>query len=243
MITCPSCDASIPDDAVRPARKMAVCPACDATVRLEQGGDGWRAVGFTAPAPPDGLKVEVDEPPLRTTGGYRDAITEPGRFRASRRWWTPMVIFLTFFVLFWDGFLVFWYAMAFSGLGAPGGVRLVMVLFPLFHVAVGVGLTWFVLATWLNRTTIEVEGGRMTCRHGPIPWPFGKAEPIALDAVDLFETEEAVSRFGNHRRGRSSRSWKVVARTEDGRRVPVVTRLGDERQAKFLARRLDAQLG
>lgn len=240
MAACPSCDAAIPDGAIRPARKMAVCPGCDSTVRLEKDGAAWRAVGFTAPAPPGGLTVEVDEPPVKSTGGYRDAIVEPGRFSATHRWWTPMVIFLTFFALFWDGFLVFWYAVAFSRIGGAG-IQLALILFPLIHVAVGVGLTWFVVATWLNRTMIEVRDGRLTCTHGPIPWPFGKTAPIALETVELFETEEAVPRFNGKRRN-TSPTWKVIARTKDGRRVPAVTRLRNERQAMFVARRLDAQL-
>lgn len=237
---CPSCQASVPESAIRPARAAALCPGCDSTLRLEAVGDGWRAVGFTAPAPPEGLTVEIDEPPARSGGGYRDAIREPGRFRASRRWWTPTVIFLTFFVLFWNGFLVLWYS-GIAGSGMSGGFGLIFMLFPLIHVAVGLGLTWTVIATWFNRTTIEVSEGRLSCTHRPIPWPLGKPEPIALDAVELFEAEEAVPRF-NANRNTGSRTWNVVARTSDGRRVAVVTRLGDERQARFVASRLDAQL-
>lgn len=222
---------------------VALCGTCDSTVRVERAEGGWRAIGFTAPAAPEGLNVEIDEPPRTIEGGYRDAIAEPGRFLATRRWWTPSVIFLTFFALAWDSFLVFWYSTALGG-GPPGGFGLLMVVFPLVHVAVGVGLTWWVLATWLNTTRIEVAGGRLSCRHGPVPWPFGRPRPVALEAVELFDTEEVVPRFNQSKRNNvAGVTWQVVARTRDGRRVPVVTKLGDERQASYVARRLDAQLG
>ena len=31
-----------------------------------------------------------------------------------RKWFSPIFIFLTFFVIFWDGFLVVWYGLAIS---------------------------------------------------------------------------------------------------------------------------------
>lgn len=243
MIACPSCDAPVSGDLVRPSRKVAVCPACDATVRLEREGEGWRAIGFTAPAAPEGLTVEVDAPPARRGGGYRDAISEPGRLLVTRRWWTPAVIFLTFFVIAWDSFLIFWYSTALFGVGASaGGFGIVMIVFPLAHVAAGVGLTWWVLATWLNRTRVEVSAGRLSCTHGPVPWPFGRPQPVALESVELFEFEEVQPKFNNKGRSATGRSWRVLARTRDGRKIPVVTRLADEAQARFLARRLDQQL-
>lgn len=185
-------------------------------------------------AAPDGLVVAHDELPERLTSGYREAVERPGRFRAIRRWWTPSVLFLTVFTVFWDAFLLFWYAMALGGLG-DSLMGICFVVFPLGHVAVGVGLTWWVLATWLNRTVVDARDGQLRCSVGPIPWPFGgKREPIALEAVERFEAEAVRSKkVGGH--------WRVVAVTHDGARVPVVTHLATAPQADYVAWRLDEQ--
>ena len=45
-------------------------------------------------------------------------------------------VFMLFFVIFWDSFLVFWYSNA---VGAPGegGINIIMMVFPIAHVGVG----------------------------------------------------------------------------------------------------------
>jgi hypothetical protein len=42
-----------------------------------------------------------------------------GVWRASWRWFTPSVIFLVFFCIAWDSFLIFWYSMAFNSKHVP----------------------------------------------------------------------------------------------------------------------------
>lgn len=116
-----------------------------------------------------------------------------------------------------------------------------MTLFPLLHVVVGVGITWTAVAMWVNRTIIEVNDGRLTCTHGPLPFSFDKARPVALRDVALFEVESKAR--GSKEDHESALVWQLVARTEDGERFPVVTRLTEERQATCLHRRLEQHLG
>lgn len=233
----------MPEGEIRAARLVARCPSCEASIRLARDElGGWRAVGHTPPAPPDGLTVEVDEPPREALEGYREIHQSRGRFRASRRWFSAKIIFLTLFVIVWDGFLVVWYAMA-LGLDAQHGVSgpsLMALVFPLVHVAVGVGITWYVAAGWLNRTTIQVAEGRAWAEHGPVPVPFDKARPVALEDVDFFDVVDGSPWWKRNKR--SQPQWHVVARLSDGRSVPVVTWIEDEHQARFLQQRLERQL-
>ncbi|HBQ09924.1 MAG TPA: hypothetical protein DEF51_01615 [Myxococcales bacterium] len=254
MIVCPHCEGSFGELEVRPARGVAVCPACHAMVRLELEDGAWRAVGFTPPTPPEGWSLRHEEAPRRSSADYREAVREPGRLLMTRRWWTPAVILLTFFALAWDAFLFVWYSMT---IRAPSddGFSLLAMLFPIGHVAIGVGLTWWVLTSWLNRTTIEVADGRLTCRHGPIPVPFAATQPVSLGDVALFEVTEpdrwwakpALRRY--RARGRMQQgvekmpTLQIEARLHDGRKVPVVTRLSDRRHADYLVRKLERQLG
>lgn len=186
------------------------------------------------PEAPEGLDVEVVEAPKRLSTGYRETAVEPGRFRATRRWWTPAVLFMTLFALFWDGFLVLWYSIAFgfTGMGALSGIGICFVLFPLGHVAVGVAITWWVIATWFNRTVVDVRDGRVTSSVGPIPWPFGRTHAVVLDAVDRFRVEAKGARRG----------YGVVAEMKDGEALRVVAHLRNEGQAGWVAWCLGEQL-
>ncbi len=85
------------------------------------------------------------------------------------------MLFLLFFAIAWDSFLVGWYWLLTSGPfgganGMPGPFKLIFFVFPIAHVAVGVGLTYFVLAGLLNSTVVRVADGMLSVRHGPIPW-------------------------------------------------------------------------
>lgn len=61
----------------------------------------------------------------------------------SFRWFQWTFVFLVFFCIAWDGFLLFWYgaALGIGFLGDDAEPVLIMMLFPLLHVAVGTGLT------------------------------------------------------------------------------------------------------
>ncbi len=115
-------------------------------------------------------------------------------YELSWRWFRPVFLFLVFFCIAWDSFLVFWYAMAIGG-GPPFPFNLIMILFPIAHVAVGVGLTWYTLCGFVNRTVVAVRNHELTVRHGPLPWPGN----LTLDAGDIrqFYVREKVSRGKN----------------------------------------------
>jgi hypothetical protein len=72
-----------------------------------------------------------------------------------RKWFGYRIIFMTVFAIFWDGFLFMWYSKV--GEGADP----MAFYFPLIHVAVGIGLTYAVVAGWLNRTYILVGQGKI----------------------------------------------------------------------------------
>jgi hypothetical protein len=89
----------------------------------------------------------------------------PDRLELSWRWFSWKYLPLAFFCVAWDAFLCFWYSIAFST-GAPW----IMIVFPIAHLAVGVGLTYYTLAGFLNRSWLHVDREKFTVDHGPLPW-------------------------------------------------------------------------
>ena len=73
------------------------------------------------------------------------------QLRIVRKWFGFKFVFLTLFVIIWDAFLVNWYAMAFSS-SFQSAFDLMFFLFPLIHVAVGIGLTYYVLTDSTERS-------------------------------------------------------------------------------------------
>lgn len=148
-IQCVECGRDIPAADVNLDTALAKCTGCNAVFGImDQIPDGGTLRSTAAPL------REVPLPPRFAVDDFG------GTLRIQFRWFTPMVFIPLFFCIFWDGFLVVWYAIAFSTNGP-----LMMKLFPLLHVAVGVGLTWFVLATFVNRTTITVGDGACVVRR------------------------------------------------------------------------------
>lgn len=113
-----------------------------------------------------------------------------GVLEATYRWRNPTAYFLAFFCLFWDGFLILWYSLAISEGDSAA------LLFPLIHVAVGIGLTYYTLCLLFNTSEIRVDRSRLTIEHGPFPWWGGDLD-IPVDSIQqLFVKEQRRSNKG-----------------------------------------------
>jgi hypothetical protein len=151
VLQCPSCASPIPAEALESTDEFITCAYCGSLTTLP---GRRRGVPFQ------------ERPPLALPPGMAIQATPHGLV-LTRRWFTWIVLFLIPFCLVWNGFLITWYSVALST-QAPA-----MALgFPLIHVGVGVFLTYYTLATLINRTRLSVERGELVIRHGPLPW-FG----------------------------------------------------------------------
>lgn len=155
-----------------------------------------------------------------------------GAFEISRTWFGWSTVAQSVFTLFWCGFLVFWYSMALST-EAP----LVMILFPLVHVAVGIGLLYSSLAGWLNRTRIRIGEGVLQIRHEPLPWP-GSKDVQVTDLKQLY----VVERVSRSRNGTTVR-YQVQAITNSGKTIKIVSGLADSDQAHYIEQEVERYTG
>ncbi len=163
-LQCPSCSSPLREDSFDAAEGRVKCAYCGALMLMPASANRPAAFRERPPVP---LPERMD---LRVT---------PHGIEITRRWFHVAALFLIPFCLIWNGFLVVWYAMAFKS-GAP----MVFTLFPLIHVAVGVGLTYWTVACLINQTRITVERGEVVITHGPLPW-FGyrRVPGVMIDQV------------------------------------------------------------
>ena len=151
----------------------------------------------------------------------------PGGLRIVRRWFSPRIIFLAFFCIFWDGFLVFWYTRP--------EMPLFAMLFSLMHVAIGIGLTYSTLAGFINSTVIDIGSGQLVIRHRPLPW-FGNRTLARGELKQLFSEEVRGS-------GQSRFTFRLSAVHRDGRKIKLVGGLPEADQALFLEQQIESRLG
>ena len=147
-----------------------------------------------------------------------------------KTWLTWKIVPLTLFVVFWDGFLFVWYSTVLSQRNPP----LMAVVFPILHVAVGLGITYYVLASFVNRTDIAISSMGVRVQTGPAPWA-GNKQVRAEDIYNVLVRE----RTGN----RGSKSYSVVYADRSRQERKLVTSLAERDQAAFVAQSIRDTLG
>lgn len=221
-VFCPQCGEKIPADDMNIDSMAAKCGACHAlfSIAAVMGDEGERArtervVEKNVPMP---KTMRVDE-------------SGPG-LRIIRRWYSPLFFFFVFFCIAWDGFLVFWYKIALSE-GAPW----IMSVFPVLHVAVGVGLTYWTIAGFVNRTEIVVDGRALSVVHRPMPW-FGSLR-MPVEQIDQLYCRQKIS----HGKNGTSVSYQLFAAEKGGGKRKILSGLMDSDQALFVERSVESYLG
>jgi len=220
QLRCPHCDQQILAEDININAVLAKCRACHTVF------------SFHGDVPGEAAPEAVFRPRAPVPLPARLQVEELGSaFRARWRWFQWHMVFLVFFCVFWDGFLVVWYAT-----GLATGAPIVFLVFPLLHVSVGVGLTYYVACGFLNTTTLEIAGGNLAIRHGPLPWRGNFKVPVQ-DVRQLYCQERAV-----HNKRSVHHVYDVHALLADGDDLTLVSALPDSQQALYLEQQIEARL-
>lgn len=241
-IVCERCGARLPADDVDLTTRLAKCRSCQAVFdfspQLARPATAASSAALAVTARPvvplpDGIAVVEDVTTEPREMSYRGSSPTAARLVLVRSWYTHQLLFMAFFCVLWDGFLIHWYALA---LGRGGGPNLLTVIFPLLHVAVGVGLTYLTIASFFNKTWFTVADGALSIRHGPVPWLGGRRLPV--DAVRQLYCE----RSSRNATEDKDPSCTLSAVLRDGRKLELVKRLPPA-HALYLEHRIEERLG
>ena len=218
-LKCPNCGSPLRSEDWDTAAGLITCKYCHTIISATKNPAAKAEDGFRErpeiPLPP-GLSCE--ETPLGLV--------------ISRRWFSVAVFFLIPFCIAWDAFLVFWYSMAFQE-HAPW----IMKVFPVAHVAIGAGLSYFTLASLVNRTQVMAAARSLRISHGPLPWRGGVDVPS--ETVDQLYCKVSIS---NNRNGPSV-GYEVWASFHDGTSRRLVSTGLNCDQALFIEQRIERALG
>ena len=220
-LRCPSCETPFHADRVDLRRGIAACDRCGSVTRLDDVAPADTPTARPVVTRPTGFTVEE----------------HAGVLAVRWRWWSPMYIYMAFFCVLWDGFILFWYSSVVFGPNLKnGGGDWFFVLFPLGHVAAGMWMTYATLCGWVNRTTVAAGHGLLRVRHGPLPWP-GSRDHDAAHLRTLFVREGEARQNGN------AAAYDLLARTDDGGEVKLLGGLDAKEKALFLERTIEDHLG
>ncbi len=147
-------------------------------------------------------------------------------------WFSAGAIFLALFCFAWMSFLFFWYTNV-------GGAPWIFYVFPLIHVAVGVGLSYTTLCMFFNKSTVAVNNDYVSVKHGPIPWWRGNVH-LASEEIEQVYVKEKKSRNDNS----TSYTYAVMAKLYDGSSKGLLDiTMTDSQKALELEKRIEQFLG
>lgn len=225
-LECPSCGGRTD---FSPADDLFVCAYCGNkhVFRLPTRGNIEAGARSQEPLEKTRQRAMVPRPQQVTVRKHGQSL------ELSWRWFSAKFIGLAFFCLFWDGFLCLWYSLSLGFATQAGAASLIMVLFPLLHVAVGVSLTYYTLTGFLNSSTLQVNRRAFSVRHGPLPW-FGQADVPVAELKQLY-CKEKISRSSDG----DSVSYQLSAVLENGRKLDLVSNLDSPEIGFFIEQQIE----
>lgn len=169
--------------------------------------------------------------PLNPLPKNIDLITEYDAIVLRRTWKSPVAYFLTFFSLFWNGFMVVWMTIAIT----KG--QWAMAAFGSIHATVGLVLIYVTLALFLNKTDIRIDSYNLSIKHYPLPW-FGQIQ-LPVESIQQVYCKEKVSRNKNG----TSITYDVHCLDHNTFSKKLISGLNDQEQARFIEREIEKTLG
>lgn len=149
----------------------------------------------------------------------------------SYKWFSPKAFFLLFFSIFWNAITV----SALVGAGAAGSA-----LFLLPFLAVGLGVGYSAIATFVNKTSLKVSEDSLQIGSGPLPWFDRKKIPI--ETIKQFYVQE--KEHYNQEHGNTYFTYQLRVILEDGQDEKlIVVDQSDSKIVKQVEHKIETFLG
>lgn len=216
-LKCRNCGSALSPADISPQLSAARCPHCHSLFAIAIPASPAAAQPLPRPeaALPARFSIHREGPDLVI----------------SRRWFSHVVWPLIFFAILWNGFLVVWH-----GIALASGMWF-MSVFGLIHTAVGIGLIYFIIATFCNQTVIRAGSGRLRIQHGPVPWR-GNQDLASSELHQLF-CREKITRGKNG----TSTTYQLEAVLRGNTRKTLLKNLPEPEHAIYLEQQLERFLG
>lgn len=240
QIRCPRCDRVVPASDLSLGNQVARCRPCDEVFpfskQLDEGSD---EDGYEDGYEDDDSGDEVHDSRALATRPRRpvplprgmQARNDGKRLTLRRRWLNWGLLPIGIFTLFWDTFMVVWFTISLTSGMWP------MALFGSIHGMVGLGLTYWCLLLAFESTVIEVDVGKLTVRHEPLP--YAGREVLEAGRVAQLYSKRVVTRGSKS----TTITFELHAVLEDGSHKKLLDGLSSSDQALWLEGEIERFLG
>jgi len=109
-----------------------------------------------------------------------------------------------------------------------------MIVFPIAHVAVGVGLTYYTLAGFLNRSQLVIDRETFSVSHGPLPW-------LGYLRVPITQVEQLYCK-GKPGQGNSAATFQLSVILKDGRKKDLLSNLDSPEIGTYIEHQIENRL-
>ena len=219
-LECPECKAKIKYKDININKALAKCYTCHTVFTFE--------------------KKEINAEQKKIFVALPDAIRAydmPNAvdFEISWKKSSKSIWFFTVFAVFWNTIVgIFVIAGIVSG-------EMTLLYFVAFHIIVGLGVAYYVLALFLNTTYIGINRYDLRVEHSPIPMPFFKTHEIPVQDIEQLYIERYVASKTN---GRPDYAFALfVKKRKIENPIKLMKGLKTKEQGRYIEQEIEAFLG
>ncbi|MEM1319986.1 MAG: hypothetical protein AAGG75_06985 [Bacteroidota bacterium] len=217
-LKCPECNHDIGGEDINIVKAIAKCNNCGALMTLEDNS-----------LYPGRRRPEVYMPRGIEMLRLRDELNIDISWRKNGK----NNAFLTLFAFIWNAVIL---PVAFFAI-LSGEFH--MLIFMSLHLAVGIGMIYYLLTSFINTTYITVNDYRIHIEHRPLKVPFYPDKDINIDDIKQLFVDKYVSSTTN---GNKNYSYALSAVLRNGRRVKLLKGMQDAQQAQYIEQEVEAFL-
>jgi len=215
-LKCPSCKQEIPAEHININNMLAKCSDCNTVFNFQ-----------TQIKQLPRFRPEVVMPYGIESYHFLDELNIELNWRSSAS------SFLIFFTIIWNAFLAFFVMISLFSESYE------MLLFISIHLLVGVGLIYYSLASFINKTYLTIDANRIVVEHKPLKMPLNRDRNIDVRNIEQLFSQKYSSGTTN---GQPTYAFKVVAQLIGDEKVDLVKGLKSDQQALYIEQQIENYL-
>ena len=170
--SCKHCLAPLPEEALVKGDEVVICDYCS-------------TVHYMKPEPIEYPDKPKNQPKKKREKPDNFVITQlDNGIDITYPWLGKQHRGLLFFAIIWNGFIAFFTVAMFGAMFTEGAFEFMILCFMLPFYAVGIGMAWYVLAGFLNSTSIHITEVGIATDYKPIPMLGATTNSVKRDDID-----------------------------------------------------------
>ncbi len=217
QLQCPQCNSDIHSDDIHLEKMAAKCKDCHSVFKFEKE-----------------LLVEHPMRPEVFLPKGMEILKLRSELELQVSWRSVLQTGLVFFAIFWNIIV-----LPFAIFAILSG-QIIMILGLSLHLAVGIGLIYYIITAIFNTTFITVDNHRLHIEHRPLRVPFYPNQDFPAQEIDQIYVNKYVKSKTN---GRPDYAYGVEAIMKDKNHVRLVGGLQYADQALYIEQEVESFLG